>query len=103
MRYLALYVAGVGRVRDGHRWNEDLAWFAPASLQASMSANWCCGAHAKRTNQQRIISHAGPGAQPPRTSSVVQGNFNQSKMLKRQVYGRVGFPLLLRKRVLLTT
>jgi transposase len=35
-------------------------------------------------------------------SGVVEGNVNRLKMLKRQMYGRAGFPLL-RKRVLLAT
>jgi transposase len=35
-------------------------------------------------------------------SGVVEGNVNRLKMLKRQTYGRAGFPLL-RKRVLLAS
>lgn len=36
------------------------------------------------------------------SSGVVEGNVNRTKMLKRQTYGRAGFPLL-RKRVLLVS
>jgi transposase len=38
----------------------------------------------------------------PWSSGKVEGNVNRLKMLKRQMYGRAGYPLL-RKRVLLTT
>ncbi len=38
----------------------------------------------------------------PWSSGVVEGNVNRIKMIKRQMYGRAGFPLL-RKRVLLAT
>lgn len=38
----------------------------------------------------------------PWSSGVVEGNVNRIKMIKRQTYGRAGFPLL-RKRVLLAT
>ena len=37
----------------------------------------------------------------PWSSGVVEGNVNRLKIIKRQMYGRAGFPLL-RKRVLLT-
>jgi transposase len=45
------------------------------------------------------ILHRGPAL--PWSSGVVEGNVNRLKMLKRQMYGRAGFPLL-RKRVILT-
>ncbi len=38
----------------------------------------------------------------PWSSGVVEGTVNRIKMIKRQMYGRAGFPLL-RKRVLLAT
>ena len=38
----------------------------------------------------------------PWSSRVVEGTVNRIKMIKRQMYGRAGFPLL-RKRVLLAT
>ena len=37
----------------------------------------------------------------PYSSGKVEGNVNRIKMLKRQMYGRARFDLLLRKRVLL--
>ena len=39
----------------------------------------------------------------PWSSGAVEGNVNRIKMIKRQMYGRAGFNLLLRKRVILTT
>jgi hypothetical protein len=42
------------------------------------------------------------GLTMPWSSGVVEGNVNRVKMLKRQTYGRAGFPLL-RKRVLLVS
>ena len=42
------------------------------------------------------------GLTMPWSSGAVEGNVNRLKMLKRQTYGRAGFPLL-RKRVLLAT
>ncbi|MFJ6419233.1 ISL3 family transposase [Paeniglutamicibacter sp. NPDC091659] len=41
------------------------------------------------------------GLSLPYSSGVVEGNINRIKMLKRQMYGRAGFPLL-RQRVLLS-
>ncbi len=38
----------------------------------------------------------------PWSSGVVEGTVNKIKMIKRQMYGRAGFPLL-RKRVLVAT
>ena len=38
----------------------------------------------------------------PWNSGVVEGTVNKIKMIKRQMYGRAGFPLL-RKRVLVAT
>ena len=38
----------------------------------------------------------------PHSSGSVEGNVNRIKMIKRQMFGRAGLPLL-RKRVLLTT
>jgi transposase len=36
------------------------------------------------------------------SSGPIKGRVNHIKMIKRQMFGRAGLPLLLRKRVLLT-
>ena len=49
-----------------------------------------------RRDQQAVTA----GLALPWTSAAMEGNVNKIKMLKRQMYGRAGFPLL-RKRVIL--
>jgi transposase len=51
-----------------------------------------------RRDQQAVTA----GLVLPCSSAAMEGNVNiKIKMLKRQMYGRAGFPLLLRKRVIL--
>jgi transposase len=49
-----------------------------------------------RRDQQAVTA----GLTLPWSSGIVEGNVNKIKMIKRQMYGRAGFPLL-RKRVIL--
>jgi transposase len=52
-------------------------------------------AHGIRRDQQAVTA----GLSLPYSSAALEGNVNKIKMLKRQMYGRAGFPLL-RKRVI---
>jgi transposase len=52
-------------------------------------------AHGIRRDQQAVTA----GLSLPYSSAVMEGNVNKIKMIKRQMYGRAGFPLL-RKRVI---
>ena len=49
-----------------------------------------------RRDQQAVTA----GLALPYSSAAMEGNVNKIKMIKRQMYGRAGFPLL-RKRVIL--
>ena len=49
-----------------------------------------------RRDQQAVTT----GLALPYSSAAMEGNVNKIKMIKRQMYGRAGFPLL-RKRVIL--
>ncbi len=53
-------------------------------------------AHGIRRGQQAVTA----GLALPYSSAAMEGNVNKIKMIKRQMYGRVGFPLL-SKRVIL--
>ena len=50
-----------------------------------------------RRDQQAVTA----GLALPYSSAAMEGNVNKIKMIKRQMYGRAGFALLLRKRVIL--
>src|SRR5260370_4889847 len=61
------------------------------------------------SERNKLLRHAGNprdavrnGLTLPWSSGVVEGTVNRIKMIKRQMYGRAGFPLL-RKRVLPAT
>jgi hypothetical protein len=64
--------------------------------------------HAEHKTNQLLTPHKSHhaavrnGPDPALELRVVEGNVNRIKMIKRQMYGRAGFPLL-RKRVLLAS
>ena len=47
-------------------------------------------AHGIRRDQQAVTA----GLSLPCSSAAMEGNVNKIKMIKRQMYGRAGFPLL---------
>ncbi|HLY65078.1 MAG TPA: transposase, partial [Chloroflexota bacterium] len=70
------------------------AWLA--AVEASDQPELHCFAHGIRRDQQAVTA----GLALPYNSAAMEGNVNKIKMIKRQMYGRAGFPLL-RKRVIL--
>ena len=82
------------KVRTGRRGEQLDAWIAKAS--AGDQPQLHSFANGIRRDYQAVLT----GLALPYSSAAMEGNVNKIKMIKRQMYGRAGFPLL-RKRVIL--
>ncbi len=91
---LATHVAAFAAILTSRRGSQLDTWMTQASTHPDL-APFTTGI---RNDYQAVRN----GLTLPYSSGTVEGNVNRLKMIKRQTYGRAGFPLL-RKRVLLMT
>jgi transposase len=91
---LAGHVTEFARILTGLHGGRLDAWLA--AVEADDQPDLHSFARGIRHDYDAVLN----GLTLPWSSGVVEGNVNRIKMIKRQMYGRAGFPLL-RKRVLL--
>ena len=92
---LAGHVAAFAHILTGRHGDRLDDWIA------AVDANDLPALHSFTHGLRLDLDAVRNGLTLPWSSGKVEGNVNRLKMLKRQMYGRAGFPLL-RKRVLLT-
>ena len=90
---LAGHVTGFAKILTGRHGGQLDAWIA--AVEADDQPELHSFVRGIKRDYDAVLN----GLTMPRSSGVVEGNVNRVKMLKRQTYGRAGFPLL-RKRVL---
>jgi transposase len=93
---LAAHVTEFAKILTGLKGDQLDAWIA--AVEADDQPDLHSFARGLRHDHDAVVN----GLTLPWSSGVVEGNVNRIKMIKRQMYGRAGFPLL-RKRVLLAT
>jgi len=93
---LAAHVTEFAKILTGLKGDQLDAWIA--AVEADDQPDLHSFARGLRHDHDAVVN----GLTLPWSSGVVEGNVNRIKMIKRQMYGRAGFPLL-RRRVLLAT
>jgi len=93
---LAGHVTEFAKILTGRHGDRLDAWIA--AVEADDQPDLHSFTRGLRHDHDAVVN----GLTLPWSSGVVEGNVNRIKMIKRQMYGRAGFPLL-RKRVLLAT
>ena len=94
---LAAHVRSFAEIMTRRRGQQDLEGWLTAT-EADDQPELHSFANGIRRDQHAVTA----GLTLPYSSAAVEGNVNRIKMIKRQMYGRAGFPLL-RKRVLTAT